>query len=65
MLVPFLIMVREGLEAALGRMTAEALALPVARHDPEAHYAAVRRKWIGFDPGTGVPNTAAEDGAGP
>ena len=35
----------------LGRMTAEALALPIGLYDPAAHYRAVRGKWFGLDSG--------------
>ena len=44
------------LKAAVGQMTAENLALPVDRYDPDAHYQAVRDKWIG----TGGEDEAAK-----
>ena len=33
--------------SAMGRLTAEALALPTAVYDPTEHYRAVRGKFIG------------------
>jgi outer membrane protein len=38
------------LAAATGRLTAADLELPVQLYDVDAHYEAVREKWIGFDP---------------
>ncbi len=38
------------LKSAVGELTALALALPVQRYDPQAHYDAVRDKWIGTGP---------------
>lgn len=34
--------------AAVGRLTARDLALPVAYYDPEEHFQAVKRKWFGL-----------------
>jgi len=43
-------------QSAMGRMTAEALALAVVRYDPKAHYDRVRDAWFGFgDEGAGEP----------
>ena len=36
-----------GIRAALGRMTAKTLALPVELYDPAGHYSDVRGRWIG------------------
>lgn len=33
--------------AAVGRMTAQALELPIEVYDPEAHYQDIRDQWIG------------------
>ena len=36
------------LKAAVGELTADALALPVTRYDPAKNYNMVRNKWAGF-----------------
>lgn len=41
------------IKAAIGDMTAQALALQVNRYDPTQHYNAVREQWWGTDPSTG------------
>ena len=40
--------------ASVGRLTARDLALPVAYYDPEDHFQAVKRKWIGLGPKVGA-----------
>ncbi len=34
--------------SSVGRLSAENLNLPVERHDPSAHYEAVKDKWFGL-----------------
>ena len=41
------------LKAAMGRLTAKELKLPVKAYDPDDHYRKVRDKWFGGSPGGG------------
>ena len=41
------------LKAAMGRLTAKELKLPVKTYDPDEHYRKVRDKWFGGSPGGG------------
>jgi len=41
------------LKAAMGRLTAKELKLPVKAYDPDDHYQKVRDKWFGGSPGGG------------
>lgn len=54
-----------GLQAALGRLTAGHLALPVDPYDFEANYNAVREKWTGTEIEGGAPGLAADGAAAP
>ena len=42
------------LRAAVGRLTARDLALPVAYHAPEEHYRDVSARWFGLGPRMGA-----------